>query len=151
MSTMPENAITARAENRPPMLERSQYDSWQSRMLLYIRGKEHGMQLLDSVKNDPFQFGTVEVPVTPNTSASIRESYATLHTSRMLLYIRGKEHGMQLIDSVKNGPFQFETVEVLVTPNTSASTRERTLTDLTPEEQIREACIPTTHTLHIPL
>ncbi|GJU77220.1 ALP1-like protein [Tanacetum coccineum] len=61
------------AENRPPMLERSQYDSWQSRMLLYIRGKEHDIQLLDSVKNGPFQFGTVEVSPTPNTPASTRE------------------------------------------------------------------------------
>ncbi|GKB77141.1 hypothetical protein Tco_0944036 [Tanacetum coccineum] len=41
MSTMAENVIAAGSENRPPMLERSQYDSWQSRMRLYIRGKEH--------------------------------------------------------------------------------------------------------------
>ncbi|GJZ04350.1 hypothetical protein Tco_0537625 [Tanacetum coccineum] len=30
MSTMVENVIVAGVENRPPMLERSQYDSWQS-------------------------------------------------------------------------------------------------------------------------
>ncbi|GJR50649.1 hypothetical protein Tco_1401170 [Tanacetum coccineum] len=64
-------------ENHPPMLERSQYDSWQSRMLLYIRGKEHGIQLLESVKNGPFQFGTVEVPPTPNTPALTREQNLT--------------------------------------------------------------------------
>ncbi|GJV97658.1 hypothetical protein Tco_1549235 [Tanacetum coccineum] len=64
-------------ENHPPMLERSQYDSWQSRMLLYIRGKEHGIQLLESVKNGPFQFGTVKVPPTPNTPASTREQNLT--------------------------------------------------------------------------
>ncbi|GKA90348.1 hypothetical protein Tco_0812218 [Tanacetum coccineum] len=48
MSTMAENVIAAGSKNRPPMLERSQYDSSQSRMLLYIQGKEHGKQLLDS-------------------------------------------------------------------------------------------------------
>ncbi|GJS62948.1 hypothetical protein Tco_0677512 [Tanacetum coccineum] len=37
MSTMAENVISVGAANRPPMLERSQYDSWKSRMLLYIR------------------------------------------------------------------------------------------------------------------
>ncbi|GKA67896.1 hypothetical protein Tco_0767813 [Tanacetum coccineum] len=37
MSTMAENVIAAGAENHPPMLEMSQYNSWQSRMLLYIR------------------------------------------------------------------------------------------------------------------
>ncbi|GJZ87437.1 hypothetical protein Tco_0659047 [Tanacetum coccineum] len=86
---MAENVIAAGADNRPPMLERSQYDSWKSRVLLYIQGKEHGKQLYDSVINGPFQFGTVEV---------------------------------------------------LATPNTPASTRHRTIDDLTKAEKIREAC-----------
>ncbi|GKB28495.1 hypothetical protein Tco_0867896 [Tanacetum coccineum] len=38
MSTVDENVIAMGAENSPPMLERSQYDSWQSCMLLYIQG-----------------------------------------------------------------------------------------------------------------
>ncbi|GJV36814.1 retrovirus-related pol polyprotein from transposon TNT 1-94 [Tanacetum coccineum] len=70
MSTILENVIAAGAENRPPMLE--YHNSWKSRMLLYIRGKEHGKKLIDSVKNGPFQFGTVEVPATPTTPASKR-------------------------------------------------------------------------------
>nr|GFB08612.1 hypothetical protein [Tanacetum cinerariifolium] len=89
MYTMVENVIVAGAENLPTMLKRSQYDSWQSRMLLYIRGKEHDLQLLDSIKNGPFQFETVDIPAT-----------------RTIL----------------------------------ASTKKRTLADLTPEEKIREAC-----------
>ncbi|GKD11721.1 hypothetical protein Tco_1196128 [Tanacetum coccineum] len=72
MSTMAENVIAAGADNRPPMLERSQYDSWQSRMLLCIRGKEHRKHLLDSVQNGPFQFGTIDIPATPTTPASTR-------------------------------------------------------------------------------
>ncbi|GJX08043.1 hypothetical protein Tco_0195975 [Tanacetum coccineum] len=62
----------SRADNRPPMLERSQYNSWQSCMLLYIRGKEHGKDLLGSVLNGPFQYGTVEVLGTPTSPASTR-------------------------------------------------------------------------------
>ncbi|GJR76569.1 hypothetical protein Tco_0088934 [Tanacetum coccineum] len=42
MSTMLDNVIDVGFDNPPPMLKRSQYDSWQSRMLLYIQGKEHG-------------------------------------------------------------------------------------------------------------
>ncbi|GJR14887.1 hypothetical protein Tco_0797539 [Tanacetum coccineum] len=53
---MAENVIAVGAKNRPSMLKRSQHDSWQSRMLLYILGKEHG----DSVKNGPFEFGTID-------------------------------------------------------------------------------------------
>ncbi|GJS21388.1 hypothetical protein Tco_0450020 [Tanacetum coccineum] len=70
MSTMADNVI---ADNRPPMLNKSQYNSWQSRMLLYIKGKEHGKQLYDSVINGPFKYRTVEVPRTPTTPASIRD------------------------------------------------------------------------------
>ncbi|GKF03874.1 hypothetical protein Tco_0034542 [Tanacetum coccineum] len=45
-----------------------------------------------------------------------------------------------MLERIKNGPFKFGTVEVPVTPNTYASRRERTLTDLTLEEKICEAC-----------
>ncbi|GJZ09168.1 retrovirus-related pol polyprotein from transposon TNT 1-94 [Tanacetum coccineum] len=72
MYTMVENVIAARADNRPSMLEKSQYNSWQCHMKLYIRGKEHGKDLLDSVLNGPFKYGTVEVPDTPTTPASTR-------------------------------------------------------------------------------
>nr|GEX63607.1 retrovirus-related Pol polyprotein from transposon TNT 1-94 [Tanacetum cinerariifolium] len=41
-------------------------------MLLYIRGKEHGKELYDLVINGPFQFGTVDAPATPTTTASTR-------------------------------------------------------------------------------
>ncbi|GKC76753.1 hypothetical protein Tco_1127527 [Tanacetum coccineum] len=69
MSTMAKNIIATRVYNRPPMLEKSQYNTWQSHMLLYIRGKESGKELYDSVINDPFQFGMVDVPTTPTTLA----------------------------------------------------------------------------------
>ncbi|GJV38654.1 hypothetical protein Tco_1411131 [Tanacetum coccineum] len=67
MSTMAENIIAAGADNRPPMLEKSQYNLWQSRMKLYIRGKEHGKDLLDSVLISPFKYETVVVPDTSTT------------------------------------------------------------------------------------
>ncbi|GKA28348.1 hypothetical protein Tco_0714516 [Tanacetum coccineum] len=43
MTTLAENVIFAGADNRPPMLDKSMYNSWKSRMILYIRGKEHGL------------------------------------------------------------------------------------------------------------
>ncbi|GKB99842.1 hypothetical protein Tco_0985979 [Tanacetum coccineum] len=53
------NVIVAWAENRPPMLDKTQYNSWASRMLLYIKGKENGKLLVDSVLDGPFNYGTV--------------------------------------------------------------------------------------------
>ncbi|GKA70027.1 hypothetical protein Tco_0776091 [Tanacetum coccineum] len=59
MTILAENVIVAGADNRPPMFEKSMYDSWKIRMKLYIRGKEHRKDLIDSVLNGPFQYGTV--------------------------------------------------------------------------------------------
>ncbi|GJW66998.1 hypothetical protein Tco_0121422 [Tanacetum coccineum] len=72
MSTMADNVIAAGFDNRPPMLDRSQYDSWQSRMFLYIQGKEHGNKLFQSVKEGPFQNGTITDPATETSPATTR-------------------------------------------------------------------------------
>ncbi|GKB68229.1 putative reverse transcriptase domain-containing protein [Tanacetum coccineum] len=55
MATMAENVIVAGFETRPPMLEKGMYDSWKSRIILYIRGKENGEMLKDSIDNGPYQ------------------------------------------------------------------------------------------------
>nr|GEW69599.1 hypothetical protein [Tanacetum cinerariifolium] len=43
--SLAENVIVARADNRPPVLDKTQYSSWASRMLLYIKGKENAKEL----------------------------------------------------------------------------------------------------------
>ncbi|GJX35981.1 hypothetical protein Tco_0247538 [Tanacetum coccineum] len=60
MTTLAELIIVVRAENRPPMLEKSMYDSWTSRIRLFIKGKKHGRMMLDSVDNGPLVYPTVE-------------------------------------------------------------------------------------------
>ncbi|GJS61860.1 retrovirus-related pol polyprotein from transposon TNT 1-94 [Tanacetum coccineum] len=59
--------------------------------------------------------------------------------SRMLLYIKGKEHGKLLVDLVLNEPFQYRTLVVLGKENTLAMVREQTYTDLTDDEKICES------------
>ncbi|GJU13886.1 hypothetical protein Tco_1136282 [Tanacetum coccineum] len=61
MTTLAKHMIVAEADNRPPMLEKSMYNSWQNRMLLYIKGKEHGRMMLNSVLQGPLVYGTIEV------------------------------------------------------------------------------------------
>ncbi|GJZ78789.1 hypothetical protein Tco_0643626 [Tanacetum coccineum] len=58
MSTLAEFMIVARADNRPPMLDKAMYDSWESRMELFIEGKENGKMMLNSVKNGPLIWPT---------------------------------------------------------------------------------------------
>ncbi|GJU49585.1 hypothetical protein Tco_1219140 [Tanacetum coccineum] len=57
-----QNVIVVGADNHPPMLDKTNYSSWASRMLLYIKGKEHGKLLADSVLNEPFQYETIVEP-----------------------------------------------------------------------------------------
>ncbi|GKC29199.1 hypothetical protein Tco_1036493 [Tanacetum coccineum] len=60
MSTLTKFMIVAGADNRPSMLDKTQYVSWKSRMDLYIQGKDHGRIILNSVENGPLVWPTVE-------------------------------------------------------------------------------------------
>nr|GEX45133.1 hypothetical protein [Tanacetum cinerariifolium] len=68
-----ENVIVTGADNRQSMLDKSNYRSWVSRMLLYIQGMPNGKLLVDFVLNGPFQFITITVPETESTPATVRE------------------------------------------------------------------------------
>nr|GEY52153.1 hypothetical protein [Tanacetum cinerariifolium] len=52
---------TLRADNRPPMLEKDMYDSWKSRMELYMFNHPHGRMILESVEQGPLIWPSVEV------------------------------------------------------------------------------------------
>ncbi|GJR83083.1 retrovirus-related pol polyprotein from transposon TNT 1-94 [Tanacetum coccineum] len=56
MANMAENVIPAGSETHPPMLEKGMYDSWKTQIILYIRGKENGEMLRDSVEHGPSKF-----------------------------------------------------------------------------------------------
>nr|GEU29436.1 hypothetical protein [Tanacetum cinerariifolium] len=48
-----DKAILSGADNRPPMLEKDMYDSWKSRMELYMLNRQHGRMILESVESGP--------------------------------------------------------------------------------------------------
>ncbi|GJV88299.1 retrovirus-related pol polyprotein from transposon TNT 1-94 [Tanacetum coccineum] len=60
MTTLAEYIIVVGADNRHPMLEKSRYDSWASRIRLFIKGKKHGRMMLDPNDNGPLVYPTVE-------------------------------------------------------------------------------------------
>ncbi|GKE46205.1 retrovirus-related pol polyprotein from transposon TNT 1-94, partial [Tanacetum coccineum] len=45
-------------DTRPPMLDRTDFASWQQCIRLYCRGKENGVNILNSIDVGPFQMGT---------------------------------------------------------------------------------------------
>nr|GEX42073.1 retrovirus-related Pol polyprotein from transposon TNT 1-94 [Tanacetum cinerariifolium] len=51
---------TLRADNRPPMLEKDMYDSWKSIMEIYMMNRKHGRMILESVKNGPLIWSSIE-------------------------------------------------------------------------------------------
>ncbi|GJY96615.1 hypothetical protein Tco_0513525 [Tanacetum coccineum] len=52
--------ILSDADNRPPMLDKDLYDSWKSRMELYMQNREHERMILESVENGLLIWPTVE-------------------------------------------------------------------------------------------
>nr|GEX46020.1 hypothetical protein [Tanacetum cinerariifolium] len=60
MTSLADKAILSGADNRPPMLEKDMYDSWKSRMELYMLNRQHGRMILESVEHGPLLWPTVE-------------------------------------------------------------------------------------------
>nr|GEX82695.1 hypothetical protein [Tanacetum cinerariifolium] len=60
MTTLADKEILSGAHNRPPMLEKNMYDSWKSRMELYMMNRQHGRMILESVENGPLIWLTIE-------------------------------------------------------------------------------------------
>nr|GEU30165.1 hypothetical protein [Tanacetum cinerariifolium] len=60
ISAKAKHIIVAGAENCPPMLEKSMYNSWVSRIRLFIKRKINGRVMLDSIDNGPLVYSTVE-------------------------------------------------------------------------------------------
>ncbi|GJY18657.1 hypothetical protein Tco_0390148 [Tanacetum coccineum] len=59
-NTLAEYMILSGADNRPPMLDKDLYDSWKSRMELYMQNRENGRMILESVKHGPLIWPTIE-------------------------------------------------------------------------------------------
>nr|GEY79140.1 hypothetical protein [Tanacetum cinerariifolium] len=60
MTSLADKTILSGVDNRPPMLEKDMYDSWKSRMELYMLNRQHGMMILESVEQGPLLWPTVE-------------------------------------------------------------------------------------------
>nr|GEY74749.1 hypothetical protein [Tanacetum cinerariifolium] len=59
MASLADKAMLSGAENRPPMLEKDMYDSWRSRMELYMLNRQHGRMILEYVENGPLLWPSV--------------------------------------------------------------------------------------------
>ncbi|GJX71789.1 retrovirus-related pol polyprotein from transposon TNT 1-94 [Tanacetum coccineum] len=55
---MSEDIQYAGSDTRPPILDRTDFESWQQRIRLYCLGKDNGENIMKSITEGPFQMGT---------------------------------------------------------------------------------------------
>nr|GEY98867.1 integrase, catalytic region, zinc finger, CCHC-type, peptidase aspartic, catalytic [Tanacetum cinerariifolium] len=60
----------AGSDTRLPMLDRTDFASWQQRIRLYCRGKENSVNILKSIDKGPYQMGTVREPLAEGTEGA---------------------------------------------------------------------------------
>ncbi|GJV00067.1 integrase, catalytic region, zinc finger, CCHC-type containing protein [Tanacetum coccineum] len=70
MANLSEDIQCAGSDTRPPMLDRTDFASWQQRIRLYCRGKENGVNILKSIDEGPFQMGTIRDPIAEGTEGA---------------------------------------------------------------------------------
>nr|GEW91475.1 retrovirus-related Pol polyprotein from transposon TNT 1-94 [Tanacetum cinerariifolium] len=88
MTSLSNKAILSGADNRPPMLEKNMYDSWKSRIELYMLNRPNGRMILESVEQG------MTVP----------------HGNNVFDYTIREKNGVNILKSTDEGPFQIGTV-----------------------------------------
>nr|GEZ13092.1 integrase, catalytic region, zinc finger, CCHC-type, peptidase aspartic, catalytic [Tanacetum cinerariifolium] len=70
MANISEDIQGAGSDTRPPMLNRTDFASWQQLIRLYCRGKENGVNILKSIDEGPYQMGIVREPLAEDTEGA---------------------------------------------------------------------------------
>ncbi|GJU07389.1 hypothetical protein Tco_1123819 [Tanacetum coccineum] len=71
MANLSEDMQCASFDTRPPMLDRTDFASWQQRIRLYCRGKENGVNILKSIDEGPFQMGIFRETLAEGTEGAL--------------------------------------------------------------------------------
>ncbi|GJY80595.1 hypothetical protein Tco_0493346 [Tanacetum coccineum] len=126
MSSMSEDIQCAGSDTRPPMLDRTDFESWQQRIRLYCLGKDNGENIMKSITEGPFQMGTIRDTLTEggegalhlgpellnNLSAEEKERYkADIRATNILLQGKLKDI-YSLINHYTDAKDIWETVEL---------------------------------------
>nr|GEW35116.1 retrovirus-related Pol polyprotein from transposon TNT 1-94 [Tanacetum cinerariifolium] len=70
MANLLKDIQCAGSDTRPPMLDRTDFISWQQRIRLYCRGKENRVNILKSIDEGPYQMGIVQEPLAEGTKGT---------------------------------------------------------------------------------
>nr|GEW67664.1 hypothetical protein [Tanacetum cinerariifolium] len=78
-NTLAKYMMLSGADNRPPMLDKDLYDSWNSRMELYMQNKEHERMILESVDH-----GLLIWPTAKENGMTKIKKYAELYAAEKI-------------------------------------------------------------------
>nr|GFC74591.1 integrase, catalytic region, zinc finger, CCHC-type, peptidase aspartic, catalytic [Tanacetum cinerariifolium] len=67
MANLSEDIQCAGSDTRPPMLDRTDFASWQQRIRLYCRGKDNGVKSIDE---GPYKLGTFRETLAESTEGT---------------------------------------------------------------------------------
>nr|GEW64074.1 hypothetical protein [Tanacetum cinerariifolium] len=70
MANLSEDIQCAGSDTRPPMLDRTDFASWQQRIRLYCRGKDNGVNILKSIDEGPYKLGTFRETLAESTEGT---------------------------------------------------------------------------------
>nr|GEV82921.1 Gag-protease polyprotein [Tanacetum cinerariifolium] len=70
MANLFEDIQCAGSDTRPPMLDKTDFTSWQQRIRLYCRGKDNGVNILKSIDEGPYILGTFRETLAESTEGT---------------------------------------------------------------------------------
>ncbi|GJY82025.1 retrovirus-related pol polyprotein from transposon TNT 1-94 [Tanacetum coccineum] len=73
MSNMSKDIQYAGSDTRSPMLNKTDFESWQQRIRLYCLGKDNGENIMKSITEGPFQMGTVSDIIAAGTEGAFQQ------------------------------------------------------------------------------
>nr|GEX70351.1 retrotransposon protein, putative, Ty1-copia subclass [Tanacetum cinerariifolium] len=120
MTSLADKAILSGADNRPSMLENDMYDSWKSRIELYMLNRQHGRMILESVENGPLLWPTIEeneVYALVSTHKVAKELWEIIQMLKQRMSLTKQERECKLYDEFDK--FTYRKGESLRCPNCS--------------------------------
>nr|GEX13829.1 CASP-like protein 3A1 [Tanacetum cinerariifolium] len=132
----PEYIQCAGLDTRPPILDRTDFASWQQWIRLYCRGKENGVNILKSINEGPYQMGTFR-----ETLAESTEGVPQFGPERPRVYSDlTSEEKDRILKSINERPYQMGTFRETLAESTEGvpqfgPERPRVYSDLTSEEK----------------
>nr|GEZ22156.1 hypothetical protein [Tanacetum cinerariifolium] len=131
MTSLADKAILLGTDNRPPMLEKDMYDSWKSRMELYMFNRQHDRMILESVEHGPLL-----LPIVEEDGVTRKKKYSELSAAKAIQ----ADCDVKATNIILQGPplevyalvsthkvLQEEELEFLADPGTTESSRNQTV------------------------